>query len=290
MGEKTNLISSPTGDKEDIYTCFQEELLSYLAKAYEKSGNEDIFDSIKGIFSRSFVKRIFMPMIYGKTPMSTCDDIRNDLKQFIKGSACMKLTNLCYEFWKCKYSHMNGFINLIKIIGWMNSMCDRPVYYRTPTDSMDHSKMMDSYHIWVYDRQLRKKRRVSLRIPSERRDRRKSHVSTFVNFIHQKDAFLAMRVVEYLMSIGGPIYTVHDNFISNAYCSSFLPQIYLSVLKGMGPPLKVVNTFLLENLCSGLTQEDLKTGGLNIDIRYNTQFVLPEKDLDKILKVKKREN
>lgn len=188
--------------------------MSYLALEYKKSGNEEIFHSIKGIFSRSFVKRIFMPMIYGKTPMSTCEDIRNDVKQFIKGSDCMKLTNLCFEFWKSKYSHMHGFLNLIKIIGWMNSMCDRPVFYKTPADSLDESKIffttlqdyriMDSYHIWVYDRQLRKKRRVSLRIPSERRDRRKSNVSTFVNFIHQKDAFLAMRVVELLMSIGCP--------------------------------------------------------------------------------------
>lgn len=53
----------------------------------------------------------------------------------------------------------------------------------------------------------------------------------------------------------------------------------------MGPPLKIVNTFLLENLCLGLT--DLKTAQLNIDIRYKSEFVLPEDDLEKILKVKK---
>ena len=176
MGEKTNLISSPTGNREDIYTCFKKELLSYLAMEYKKSGNEDIYNSIKGVFSRKFVKKIFMPMIYGKTTMSTCEDIRNDVKQFISGSACMKLTNYCFEFWKCKYSHMYGFINLIKTIGWMNSMCEQPVCYRTPNVSSHGSKIcfytlqdyriMDSYHIWVYDRQLRKKRRVSLRVES----------------------------------------------------------------------------------------------------------------------------
>ncbi|KAL8149792.1 hypothetical protein AgCh_006705 [Apium graveolens] len=62
--------------------------------------------------------------------------------------------------------------------------------------------------------------------------------STFVNFIHQKDARLAMSVVNFLLSDSStPIYTVHDNFLSTADCSSILPLFYTYAYKEMGPPL-----------------------------------------------------
>ncbi|KAM7249605.1 hypothetical protein ACFE04_011436 [Oxalis oulophora] len=50
-------------------------------------------------------------------------------------------------------------------------------------------------NIWIFDRINKKRRKVTLRVPTQNRDRRKSEVSTFVNFIHQKDAFIAMSVV-----------------------------------------------------------------------------------------------
>ena len=96
-----------------------------------------------------------------------------------------------------------------------------------------------------------------------------------------------MRVVESMMSERAPIYTVHDNFISNAYSSMFLPNIYLQVIKEMGPPLKIINEFVLDNLLGDLSDDDLKPVQLKRDIRHKTQFVLPEDDLEKIIKVKR---
>lgn len=235
--------------------------------------------------------------------MSTCEDIRGDLKQFVKRSECMKLTNLCFEFWKHQYNHMEAFINLVKTVGWMNSMCDQPVSYSTPvvskldldfdsnikigfTTQQDY-RIMESYHILVDDRQSRKKRRVSLRLPTKRRDRRKTQVSTFVNFIHQKDAFLAMRVIEKMISIQAPIYTVHDNFITNAYTADLLPKFYLRVIKDMGPPLRVVNQFLLDNLLLDIDDVDLEPAKLKMRKPYKTQF-FPKTILRKLSNSKKR--
>lgn len=47
---------------------------------------------------------------------------------------------------------------------------------------------MESHSLWVYDKINKKRRKLTLRVSSEERDRKKTEVSTFVHFIHQKDA------------------------------------------------------------------------------------------------------
>lgn len=48
---------------------------------------EDLPESIKSVFNkyidRKLVKTIFMPILHGKTQMSTADDIKTALKDFI---------------------------------------------------------------------------------------------------------------------------------------------------------------------------------------------------------------
>ena len=60
--------------------------------------------------------------------------------------------------------------------------------------------IMESINIWLYDRQHNKRRRVTLRVSSSQINRRKTEISTFVNFIHQRDANIAMSVVKNLHS------------------------------------------------------------------------------------------
>ncbi|KAL5737132.1 hypothetical protein ACOSQ2_031920 [Xanthoceras sorbifolium] len=98
------------------------------------------------------------------------------------------------------------------------------------------------------DRLHKKRRRVTLRVPSSKRDRRKTEISTFVNFIHQRDAHIAMSVVEYMLLFGAPIYTVHDNFITTAQYSVEIPKIYSKVIRDMGPPLSIINEFIYMNV------------------------------------------
>ncbi|KAL2942402.1 putative DNA-directed RNA polymerase [Bienertia sinuspersici] len=99
--------------------------------------------------------------------------------------------------------------------------------------------VMEAHSIWVYDKLKKRKRKVTVRVPSKvKRDRKKTEISTFVNFIHQKDAYIAMRVVKKMIDRKAPIYTVHDNFITNAHNCKDLPIKYLEVFKELGPPLK----------------------------------------------------
>lgn len=92
------------------------------------------------------------------------------------------------------------------------------------------------------------RRKVTLRVSSNDRDRRKTVTSTFVNFIHQRDAYLAMKVVESMLEYDAPIYTVHDNFISTSHACNYLPGIYNKVFSLMGPPLTIINEFIYSNI------------------------------------------
>lgn len=84
------------------------------------------------------------------------------------------------------------------------------------------------------------------------RDKRKTQVSTCVNFIHQKDAYIAMKVVDTFtkknQNLSIPIYTVHDNFITTSIYTKLLPECYTSVFSEMGPPLRIINEFIQLNL------------------------------------------
>ncbi|KAL3646619.1 DNA-directed 5'-3' RNA polymerase [Castilleja foliolosa] len=273
MAIRTNLIQSK--EKEgilDIYDFFRVELLSFLKKNLE----EEVYTSISDLFSRKLVKSIYMPLIYGKTLMSTNEDLKAVLFQYITYKECMNITRLCFEFWSTKYEEMDCLIRLIRVIGWFASACDRAVLY--PTEyfhTCQDYRVMVPNCIWVYDKQSQKRRKVTLRVSSDKRDSKKTEVSTFVNFIHQKDAYIAMKVVD-SMTHNSPIYTVHDNFISNVQNSGKLPKIYLQTIKDLGPPLRIINEFLINNLFIPVNKNK---GG------YNTRpdRPIPEEVLDDYL-------
>ncbi|CAH1432043.1 unnamed protein product [Lactuca virosa] len=161
-----------------------------------------------------------MPIIYGKTVMSTAHDIKESLSRFLTPKECFQIAKLCFEFWKDRFHNMECFIRLIRSIGWVASASDRPVLYEVENilTIQDYMKM-EPINIWVYDKLHKKRRQVTLRVATDTRDRRKTEISSFVNFIHQKDAHIAMKVVEQMLYYKAPIYTVHDNFISSTYHS-----------------------------------------------------------------------
>ncbi|KVH88385.1 hypothetical protein Ccrd_023953 [Cynara cardunculus var. scolymus] len=93
-----------------------------------------------------------------------------------------------------------------------------------------------------------KKKKVSLRVSTDKRDSKKTEVSTFVNFIHQKDAFIAMKVVEAMLYLKAPVYTVHDTFLTLPYFSQKVADIYSNSVTRIGSPLLIKNRFLYHNV------------------------------------------
>ena len=55
-----------------------------------------------------------------------------------------------------------------------------------------------------------------------------------------------------------PIYTVHDNFITNAHYSLYLKNFYIETIQEMGPPLLIINEFIIHNLFLPVIKENQK--------------------------------
>lgn len=132
------------------------------------------------------------------------------------------------------------------------SSAGNPVVYSVPyyNTVQDYIKMK-TIKLSVYDKD-RKQHRISLRIPSSQRDPAKSQIASFANFIHQKDASIAIHVVEKFMSIG--IYTVHDNFLTTPQFSEGVPLYYSEAFFEF--PLKIINMYIYMNVIEPIARSD----------------------------------
>ncbi len=90
--------------------------------------------------------------------------------------------------------------------------------------------------------------RVSLSVPTTQRDKRKSSSAACTNFIHQKDASIAMKVIQRMLEIWAPVYTVHNNFLTTPAFAPSVPAIYNKVISELDHPLLIINEFFRFNL------------------------------------------
>jgi DNA-directed RNA polymerase len=248
LAKQTNLIPSDNDKINDLYLEILTDLKQFLQQ--DEQFNTTIKNIICDNMNRKLVKAIFMPIIYGKTSISISNDIQKHYSNILTNKECYLLASLCLKYIKHRYPNIINLMKLIKNIGWLSSAENNPVYYSVPSFTTVQDYMVTKQaQIWIYDRLQKKIRKVTLRIPTLNRDRRKTEVATFANFIHQKDAFIAMNVVINLITYAyAPIYTVHDNFITTASYCELIPIIYIYVFKELKSPLELINILIDLNL------------------------------------------
>lgn len=176
MAERTNLFP----DGQDVYSFFLDELIMK-----ENVNDPHLTKTVCNLLTRQIVKGIYMPIIYGQTLMSTANDLEDMFSHYITRKESFQLAKVFFEFWKTKYSGMECLIKLIRHIGWVVSARGSPVFYRASfcyTTVQDYM-VSEPARISVYDKNSRKRRWITLRINTSKRDRRKTEIATFVNFI-----------------------------------------------------------------------------------------------------------
>lgn len=224
-----------------------------------------------------------MPIIYGKTILSTAEDLFKGLSRFITYKEAFFISKLCFEYWKAKYTGVDSLIQLIRHTSWIASVGDAPVYY-----NVEYYLTIQDYMIFepiklsVYDRLHKKRRQITLRVPTEQRNRMKTLTATFANFIHQKDAYIAMRLVNTISNNDNiPIYTVHDNFITNSsYCLS-IQASYIEAFCSLGSPLSIISTFIYINL---FIAKDINQGQSLLKVIRSSGFLIPPEAFDSYIK------
>ncbi|GKC07566.1 DNA-dependent RNA polymerase [Tanacetum coccineum] len=245
MARRTNLIPDEKGRFLDIYSCMREELLDFIKERVSPV----LYDTVLNQLTRKVVKSVYMPKIYGKTYKTTRDDLANKIGNDMEDKDCTQIAKLCFEFWNAQYGHFEDFIKLIQNIGWLTSSAGRPILYIIDFFTTFQDYMCsETDKVWVNDRRHMRKRQISFRRPSLKRDTWQSYVSTFVNFIHQRDAYIAMQVVLQLFLLQVPIYTVHDNFITTPGYSDIIAKCYSRVFQMMESPLYIINQFIICNI------------------------------------------
>lgn len=85
---------------------------------------------------------------------------------------------------------------------------------------------------------------MTLSVPKNKGDTAKSRRATFANFIHQKDAAIATRVVYECILKAILVYTVHENFISTATRAYELPSYYSRTIADLSHPKYLINCVL----------------------------------------------
>jgi DNA-directed RNA polymerase len=246
MAMRTNLIPHPDGKIQDVYTYLLQDFKEFM---HHRINDKEKMEIIESKLDRKLIKLIFMPLIYGKTLISIEKDIRITYGQLLSRKDTYNLAKLSDSFWIHKYPDIVNLMKLINIVSWFCSAKDRALFYSIPffTTKQDYMAFKKE-SISVYERSTKKRRKATLSIPTTKRDKRKTQSATCANFIHQKDAYIAMKVVQSLLNQHVDIYTVHDNFIPTPPYVKVVPDIYTKVFINMGHPLKIINHFFNQNL------------------------------------------
>jgi len=132
-----------------------------------------------------------MPRVYGKSKHAAAQDIS---KSGISLVATLKdsyhIANICYEYWHKTDPRINQFMRLVNEIGCFAAYLDMPVRYHSKllTTVQDY-KASQEVQVW---KKSKKRHKITLNLPSTKRDRRKTLRATFANFIHQSFALYCL--------------------------------------------------------------------------------------------------
>jgi len=284
MARDTNLFvdDDPHDQIHDIYQTIDSRLKEYIphySPPKDKTHDKEVITNIVNtLFDRKIVKKIFMPIVYGKTQFSAAKELAEQIGRYTSMANIYDLTRVCFKYWEKDFAGMKNLMKLVASISWVAAAIQQPVvlsnkYWVTHQDYFVKKAVRVTlrYKSKTTEGKAKAARAaVTLRLPTEKRNTRKSASSTFANFIHQKDGLTAINFILMMMNFKNnpdlqnlkldlsraPIYTVHDNFITTPLYANYLPYLYRRAIRLMGHPLTMVNKLVFDNIIAAIPTED----------------------------------
>lgn len=96
MARRTNLIPHPEGKIQDVYTYLLQDLKEFM---HHRIKDKLLIEIMESKLDRKLIKKLFMPLIYGKTVISMDMDIRQTYGQLLSRKDAFNLAKLSNEFW-----------------------------------------------------------------------------------------------------------------------------------------------------------------------------------------------
>jgi len=249
LAERTNLIGGDGEKIQDLYTSLIEPLSEYLKGKL----SEPLREVVPKRITRKLIKKVYMPMVYGKSVLSAAQDIHSSMFDILKGrKEAYHVAEAFHKFWGDKYRHIQNLMNLINLGGWFAATLNFPVVYHTDYfHSIQDYMKTEPVNVWTFDRSKMKRKKVTMSMPTTKRDRNKTKKACFASFIHQKDASIALYIIQHFPPLN--LYTVHDNFIVNPSQARNINHWYADAYLALGDPLSQVNHFLFHNIIAHST-------------------------------------
>jgi hypothetical protein len=214
------------------------------------------------------MKTLFMPIIYGKTPFSSEKDLKAKLKGYWSAAVIDELVKVSFAFWTRKCNKIDNLMGLVQAVSSITTQLGYNIVYGNNSYKtiQNYCEKKDEVITVYYNRTIKKRSRVTIKVKTNIRDVNKSMRATFANFIHQRDALMVMHVVEHIRDIEQtekihiPIYTIHDNFLTTVEHATKMPSLYREALSRFGDPLFLIKKFIYQNLIEravnlGLTED-----------------------------------
>lgn len=147
---KTNLIKNKKPKMEyiqDIYEDMFKDLKVYISN---EKPTKELTEPLKRVLiknlDRKLVKSVYMPLIYGKTLMSTVKDIIAKLSRHITRKDGFTAAQIFFKYFIERYKTVDNLIQLIRDIAWLVTSANRVVriqneFMCTLQDYLCHEKI-----------------------------------------------------------------------------------------------------------------------------------------------------
>lgn len=283
--EKDGCIIKHENKINDIYDFMLEQIKEYAKTRAQCS--QQVLDKIVKTFNRKIVKMFFMPIINGKTKRTAVKQLKAIVGDRWSFETICEVVEVCFAYWKDEFGDVCEVMELVKAVCMVAVKLNNKVVYgneffRSIQNYCDYTEVPLTVY---YDRLKRKKSTVTLKERTDTKDLRKSLTSIFANFIHQKDAFIALNVVLRVLSeeqctgqlgYGVPIYTIHDNFLTTIDHVDLMPKFYRDSVIMLRHPSLLMKQFLIDNLIihalqRGLNEKHFKK---EADWKYIVDYVI----------------